>query len=82
MFALTGLNNPNFSVNLKCHPEKAEALRESYGSVLPGYHMNKKHWNTIEVWQGELNTKQLEDLVNHSYELVCNSLPKKLKAQL
>lgn len=47
MFALTGIDNPDFSVNLKCSPDYAEELREQYTSIRPGYHMNKAHWNTV-----------------------------------
>lgn len=77
MFALTDLNPP-FQINLKCDPERAIELRETYACITPGYHMNKKHWNTITI-DGSLTDDFLEKLIQHSYELVIESLPKKLK---
>jgi len=82
IFLLTGLDRQPLSFNVKCDPERAIDLRERHPhSVLPGYHMNKKHWNTIVV-NGELNYQQLCDLIDHSYILVFNSLPNKLKDNL
>ncbi|MFA7687210.1 MAG: MmcQ/YjbR family DNA-binding protein [Moheibacter sp.] len=81
IFALTGLDNPVFEVNLKCDPEYAEVLREEYPAVRPGYHMNKKHWNTVN-FEGGLSEELLEKLVNHSYELVVKSLPKSKREKL
>jgi predicted DNA-binding protein (MmcQ/YjbR family) len=70
LFLLIGLDNLDTRFNVKCNPEKAIELREHYpNSVLPGYHMNKKHWNTIEV-NGELKRKQLEEFIMDSYKLV------------
>ena len=66
------------SVNLKCDPEKAVELREQYSGIVPGYHMNKKHWNTV-MFDGSVSDKLILELVDHSYELVLNSLPKKIK---
>jgi predicted DNA-binding protein (MmcQ/YjbR family) len=82
MFALTGLNNERFSVNLKCDPEYAEELRASYASIQAGYHMNKKHWNTIYLDEYELSKELIEKLILHSYDLVRSKLPLKLKAEL
>jgi len=76
MFALTGLEHPVFAVNLKCDPEWAEELREQYAEVQPGYHSNKKHWNTIS-FEGSLDDKFLCRLIDHSYELVVKKLPKR-----
>lgn len=79
MFALTNIDLFE-STNLKCDPEKAEELREQYPDyIFPGYHMNKKHWNTVSV---ELEDKLLVELINHSYELVYKSLPKKTRLEL
>lgn len=76
MFAATGLNNEDFTVNLKCDPERAIELRETFPeSVLPGYHMNKKHWNTVYFESG-LEGKLLCELVDHSYDLVVSKLKK------
>ncbi|MGB0423207.1 MAG: MmcQ/YjbR family DNA-binding protein [Flavobacteriales bacterium] len=74
MFALTNVDS-YVSVNLKCKPEWAIELREEYMSIAPGYHMNKKHWNTIEV-HGDVGTPLLHKLIDHSYELVVKGLPK------
>lgn len=63
-------------INVKCNPEKAEELREKYSSILPGYHMNKKHWNTI-IFESELTDDLILSLVLDSYNLVVKSLPKK-----
>jgi predicted DNA-binding protein (MmcQ/YjbR family) len=69
-FLLTGLDSHPLQFNVKCDPDKAIELREEYPlHVLPGYHMNKKHWNTIVV-DGTLNNKQLQEFIDHSYELV------------
>ena len=70
IFFLAGLDNTPLQFNVKCDPEKAMQLREDYpGSILPGYHMNKKHWNTIIV-DGRLSTKQLQGMIDDSYALV------------
>ena len=76
IFLLTGLDDTQLSFNVKCDPEKAVELREEYTCVLPGYHMNKQHWNTILV-DGSVSTKQLKEWIDHSYELVRSGLPKK-----
>ncbi len=81
MFALTGLDRVPFKVNLKCDPERAIELRESYPEIIPGYHMSKKHWNTV-TFEGGLSSDLLLELTDHSYELVVNGLTKKLKAEL
>ena len=65
-------------LNVKCDPEKALLLRNTYQAVLPGYHMNKKHWNTILLSQ-DLTTKQICQMIKDSYFLVINTLPKKDK---
>lgn len=81
MFALTGLENAEFKVNLKCDPERALELRENYESIIPGFHMNKKHWNTVLV-DGSFPDSFFRELIDHSYELVVKGLPKKLRDQL
>jgi predicted DNA-binding protein (MmcQ/YjbR family) len=75
MFALCRIEDFS-SVNLKCDPERALELREHYTAVEPGYHMSKKHWNTITV-NGDVSDDMLFELVDHSYDLVLASLPKK-----
>ncbi len=81
-FALTSLDEDIFRVNLKCDPEKAIELRDAYpGLIIPGWHMNKKHWNTVYFEEG-LPEKILHELMDHSYRLVVDGLPKKLKQAL
>ncbi len=75
MFAATGLDAEEFKVNLKCDPEKAIELREEHEEIQPGWHMNKKHWNTV-LFEGGLETKLLVDLIDHSYNLVVKKLKK------
>lgn len=75
MFALTDVESFE-GINLKCEPELAAQLREQYPAVQPGYHMNKKHWNTVAM-DGTINDKLLRQWIDHSYELVAASLPKK-----
>lgn len=81
MFALTGLSDDKFEVNLKCDPDRAVELREQYPQIRPGYHMNKKHWNTVEFENG-LEDPLLYELTDHSFELVVKSLPKKVQEEL
>lgn len=69
MFALVAVDSDPIRVSLKCDPNLAELLRDKYESVLPGYHMNKKHWNTI-ILTGQLEGQELIDLISHSYQLV------------
>ena len=80
-FLLTGLDSEELRFNVKCDPDKALELREQFSCVLPGYHMNKKHWNTIIV-DGSVSSKQLKEWIDHSYELVIKSLPKKIREQM
>jgi len=69
IFLLASLTSEVLQFNVKCNPEYAVELREQYSSVLPGYHMNKKHWNTIIV-DGTLTAKQLKEFIRDSYLLV------------
>ena len=81
MFALTGLDNPTFLVNLKADPEKSILLRDEYPEIAPGYHMNKKHWNTIQLNE-DADLKIVKKLIEDSYQIVKNSLPKSIKDTL
>ena len=81
MFALTGLDAEEFKVNLKCDPDRSIELRETYGDIQPGWHMNKKHWNTV-TFENELEDALLYELIDHSYELVVKGLKKKDKEAL
>ena len=80
LFALTDIANA-FSINLKCNPEKCIELREHYDCVQPGYHMNKKHWNTILV-DGSVGEELLKEWIDLSYNLVVLSLTKSQRALL
>ncbi len=80
IFALTGLAG-DFRINLKCNPEKAIELREKYAFVIPVYHMNKKHWNTIIVNDCD-DIKLIKQWIDHSYELVVSGLTRKQKDEL
>ncbi len=78
VFLLTGLDSEDLRFNVKCEPDKAVELREEFSCVLPGFHMNKRHWNTIVV-DGSVSTQQLQEWIDHSYDLVANGSPKKKK---
>lgn len=78
MFALIGLNDDPLRINLKCDPERALQLRDEFEEIMPGYHMSKVHWNTI-ILQGKITWPLLKSLIDHSYELIVASLPKKLR---
>lgn len=75
MFALIPEGKDPATISLKCDPVLAVQLREKYATVMPGYHLHKKHWNTI-VTSGELSDQEVTDLINHSYQLVLAGLPK------
>ena len=75
IFAITGLDAETFTVNLKCEPDYAVELRERHPEVQPGWHMNKKHWNTVD-FEGALDDKTLRHLIDHSYDQVIKTLKK------
>lgn len=79
-FVLTSLNADPFRFNVKCDPDLALELREQYSCVQPGYHMNKKHWNTI-IADGSVSNKIIKEWIDHSYQIVIDGLPKKLREQ-
>ena len=81
MFALTGLDRQPTQVNLKCDPEKSLQLRENYEDVIEGFHMSKKHWNTINI-EGCISNKLIVELINHSYDLVVKGMTKKKQKEL
>ena len=85
MFALSGLDDWEKGVqkiNLKCNPENAIALREEYDGINPGWHMNKVHWNTVTLNNSDVSDDLVRELIDHSYDLVVTSLPKKTKKEL
>lgn len=82
MFATAALDEVPFKVNLKCDPERAIDLRAEHPeSILPGWHMNKKHWNTL-LPEGDLQVSLILGLIDHSYDLVVKGLPKKYQQEL
>lgn len=85
MFALVGLNHweeGEQKINLKCDPEKSEELRGEYDGIYPGFHMNKKHWNTVVINSTDVSDDLVFELINHSYDLVVKGLTKKAKIEL
>ena len=75
MFALAALDEVPTTVNLKCDPDLALDLRDRYEQVRPGYHMNKKHWNTVEI-EGGIPDLELRKMIDHSFDLVTKTMPK------
>lgn len=85
MFLLTSMKSwetGNPSINLKCDPDYAQELRAEYESIEPGYHMSKIHWNTVKLYNGDLQPKFILELIDHSYNMVVKSMPKKLRDTL
>lgn len=81
MFALVAEDEEPLRVNLKCDPQDALALRMQYPAILPGYHMSKTHWNTL-VLDGSLADSLVQELIDHSYELIVASLPKRKREEV
>jgi len=81
IFALASLDEVPARANLKCDPDLALELRDRYEQVTAGYHMNKKHWNTVEIESG-IPDVELRKMIDHSYELVVKSLPRKAREKL
>ena len=82
IFLMASLDEQPQRFNFKALPELGEKYREDYHSVIPGYHSNKKHWNTVRVYKRELPSKFVLELIDHSYDMVVKSMPKKLRVQL
>lgn len=85
MFALVGLHqweSGDQKINLKCNPEKANELRADYEGISAGFHMNKKHWNTVIMNNSDVSDQLVFQLIDHSYDLVVQGLTKKAKAEL
>ena len=81
IFLLVSLSSNPLQFNAKCDPDKAIELRDQYDVVQPGYHMNKKHWNTV-IMNGSLSNAQLKEMIDDSYNLIVQSLPKKERENL
>lgn len=75
IYAILYMEGDCARVNLKCEPEQANALRDIFPSVIPGYHMNKKHWNTV-ISDGSIPQSEIERMIDHSYELIFKGLKK------
>lgn len=85
MFALISLQKweqGEAAINLKSDPDYALELRESYSSIRAGYHMSKKHWNTLYLHEGELQAQLIKSLIDHSYDMVVKGMTKKMQAEL
>jgi predicted DNA-binding protein (MmcQ/YjbR family) len=81
MFALIGIENVPLTINLKCEPELAVELRDRYDAVRPGYHMNKKLWNTVVI-DGSIREREILEMIDHSYDEVVKTLKKKEREAL
>ena len=81
MFALVSLGSAPGSVSLKCDPDLADDLRVRYPAIAPGYHLNKRHWNTVAL-DGSVPDEELQELIEHSYDLVVARLPKAQRSEL
>ena len=77
IFALVDIEDFD-RINLKCDPAYALDMRERYAAIIPGFHMNHKHWNTVQFFN-DVDDQLLKELINHSYQLVYNGLPKKVR---
>ena len=85
MFALSGLDKwerGKESINLKCDPERSILLRGEFEGINPGFHMSKKHWNTVTINKSDVSDDLIRELINHSYVLVVNGLTKKAQKEL
>lgn len=70
------------TINLKCNPDYAEELRAEYGAIQPGYHMSKKHWNTVDLTLDDISPKFLAELIDHSYDMVVKGMTNKMRDSL
>ena len=80
-FAISALDRAPLNVSVKCEPELAVALRTSYAAISPGYHLDKRHWNTITL-DGSLSDQLVRDLIEDSYDLIVSALPKRTREEL
>lgn len=81
MFALSQLGDDDLRISLKCEPALAEQLREAHVEVIPGYHLNKRHWNTV-ITSGSLPEQMIRDMIEDSYDLVVSGLPERRRGTL
>ena len=80
--AIHCVNNGLAAINLKCDPEYAIKLREAHESIEPGWHMNKKHWNTLYIHKNDLSPKLIYELIDHSYDMVLKGMTNKMRSEL
>ena len=81
LFAIAALDGTPLQVSVKCEPELAVGLREAHAAIRPGYHLNKRHWNTLTL-DGSLSDQLVRDLVEDSYALIVSALPRRVREQL
>jgi len=81
VFAISALHRTPLEVSVKCEPELAVELRGTYAAIRPGYHLNKRHWNTVTL-DGSLPDRLVRDLVEDSYDLVVSALPRRMRDEL
>jgi predicted DNA-binding protein (MmcQ/YjbR family) len=81
LFAISALGRTPLHVSLKCEPDLAARLRDAYPAIEPGYHLNKRHWNTVAL-DGTLDDAMVRDLIEDSYDLVVSGLPRRVQASL
>jgi predicted DNA-binding protein (MmcQ/YjbR family) len=81
LFAISALGRVPLNVSLKCEPDLAVRLRDTYSAITPGYHLNKRHWNTV-LLDGTLDDAMVRDLIEDSYDLVVSGLPRRVQASL
>ncbi|SFI51375.1 MmcQ/YjbR family DNA-binding protein [Olleya namhaensis] len=82
LFPLEKWDNGLASINLKCDPEYALQLRADHDSIVPGWHSNKKHWNTVYIYKSELKPQFILQLIDHSYDMVVKGMTKKMQLEL
>jgi predicted DNA-binding protein (MmcQ/YjbR family) len=81
IFAIAALRREPASISLKCEPDLAAQLRNDHAAITPGYHLNKRHWNTV-VDDGSLPEQLMRDMVEDSYDLIVSAMPKRVQAEL
>uniref|UniRef100_UPI00404B52A0 MmcQ/YjbR family DNA-binding protein n=1 Tax=Gelidibacter sp. TaxID=2018083 RepID=UPI00404B52A0 len=82
LVSLKKMEEGNGFLNLKCDTDYAQELRATYDSIQPGYHMHKQQWNSVHIQTGELSLSLIKELINHSYDMVVKSMPKKMRDTL
>ncbi|WP_456441928.1 MmcQ/YjbR family DNA-binding protein [Psychroserpens sp.] len=82
LFPLEKWEKGEGSVNLKCDPDYSEELRAEYESITAGWHMSKKHWNSVYIYKGELQSQFILELIDHSYDMVVKGMTKKMRESL